>query len=123
MPKHDETPPEELDQRSKWFDWYCDRIDNRSVLQPKRDGVKYACPCCHCLTLDSRGSFEICPVCFWEDDGQDDADADTIRCGPNRSLSLTQARQNYRDFGASDRRMLEHVRPPTEEEKSTRRSS
>jgi hypothetical protein len=41
-----------------------------------------------------RGGFEICPVCFWEDDGQDDPDADVVLGGPNGQLSLTQARNN-----------------------------
>jgi len=76
------------------------------------------CPCCRCLTLDSRGGFEICPVCFWEDDGQDDDDADIVRGGPNRDLSLTQARKNYAAFGACDRSALEHVRPATPEERA-----
>jgi len=28
------------------------------------------CPCCEFKTFDknSRGNYEICPVCFWEDD-------------------------------------------------------
>jgi hypothetical protein len=30
---------------------------------------KTACPCCEYLTLeDEPGHFDICPVCFWEDD-------------------------------------------------------
>ncbi len=29
---------------------------------------KYQCLCCGCKTLESRGKFDICPVCFWEDD-------------------------------------------------------
>jgi Cysteine-rich CPCC len=33
---------------------------------------KEPCPCCGCLTLDDRRRFEICSVCFWEDDGQDE---------------------------------------------------
>jgi hypothetical protein len=51
-----------------------------------------------------RGAFDICPVCFWEDDGQDDHDADDVRGGPNASLSLTDARRNFRSFGASAER-------------------
>jgi hypothetical protein len=31
-------------------------------------------------------------------------------------LSLTQARQNFREFGASDRKALQHVQKPTPEE-------
>jgi hypothetical protein len=80
------------------------------------DGSLYRCPCCGCRTLAERGGYEICPVCFWEDDGQDDHDADEVRGGPNSDLSLTRARQNYREFGASDHGSLAHVRKPTPEE-------
>jgi hypothetical protein len=55
-------------------------------------------------------------VCFWEDDGQDDHDAEEARGGPNRSLSLTQARLNFRDFAAFDARYLANVRVPLEDE-------
>jgi hypothetical protein len=70
------------------------------------------CPCCYCKTLPQRGHFNICSVCFWEDDGQDDDDADDVRGGPNSDLSLTQGRENYRNFGASRRQDLPHVRLP-----------
>ena len=60
----------------------------------------YRCPCCGYRTLRERGQHEICKVCFWQDDGQDDHDADEVRGGPNKNLSLTQARANYRAFGA-----------------------
>lgn len=32
--------------------------------------MKYKCPCCGYYTFDERpsGSYDICPVCFWEDD-------------------------------------------------------
>jgi hypothetical protein len=66
--------------------------------------------------LPERGGFEICQVCFWEDDGQDDADADNVHGGSNGLLSLTQARQNYREFGACDPQKLKYVRKPRPEE-------
>ena len=53
-----------------------------------------ACPCCKQLTLSERGGYEICPTCGWEDDGQDDADADVDRGGPN-ATSLTAARNQW----------------------------
>ena len=37
--------------------------------------------------------------CFWEDDGQDEEDSSVVRGGPNGSISLSQARENYRAFG------------------------
>jgi hypothetical protein len=84
------------------------------------DGGPYACPCCGYLTLDGRGSHEICPVCFWNDDGQDDHDADEVRGAPNGALSLTQARRNFAQFGASSERRLAHVRAPRDEEHPSR---
>jgi hypothetical protein len=81
------------------------------------EGDPYPCPCCGYVTLERRGYHEICAVCFWKDDGQDDPDADDVRGGPNRSLSLTRARHNFRRFGASDQRRLQHVRAPLETER------
>ena len=80
--KGPEPSPEEMKQRKQWFEQYCDQLDTRSTNMPRQDGVMYRCPCCGYKTLPERGGFELCPVCFWEDDGQDDADADTIRGGP-----------------------------------------
>ncbi|MEB8337445.1 CPCC family cysteine-rich protein [Streptomyces endophyticus] len=77
-----------------------------------RESGPYQCPCCGYLTLGERGGFEICDVCFWEDDGQDQHDVDTVRGGPNGSLSLRQAQENYRTFGACDRRSLGSIRGP-----------
>lgn len=73
---------------------------------------RFACPCCGCLTLTcaARGSFELCPVCFWEDDFVQYADP-TYEGGANR-VSLQQARENYRTLGASERCFLSEVRPP-----------
>lgn len=53
---------------------------------------------------------------FWEDDGQDSHDADEVRGGPDGTLSLTQARLNFKQYGASDRKSLQSVRKPKPEE-------
>src|ERR1043165_3377883 len=50
------------------------------------------CPCCGACTLGARGDYDICLVCWWEDDGKDNASADEVS-GPNH-LTLTQARVN-----------------------------
>ncbi|MDI2130828.1 CPCC family cysteine-rich protein [Yinghuangia seranimata] len=62
------------------------------------DGGPYPCPCCRLMTLESFACFEICPECGWEDDGQDDSNADQVLGGPNGSMSLTQAREEYEAF-------------------------
>jgi hypothetical protein len=85
-------------------------------MRPAEDGP-YACPCCGYITLSERCGWEICPVCFWEDDGQDDHDADEVLPGsPNGGLSLTNARQNHRTFGACEQRFVKNVRPPRDDE-------
>ncbi|MGE3174814.1 MAG: CPCC family cysteine-rich protein [Planctomycetota bacterium] len=71
-----------------------------------------ACPCCGFLTLEDPGGFEMCPVCWWEDDGQGDADAEVARGGPNGTLSLAEARANFRSIGASAPEFVQSVRLP-----------
>ncbi|MFD7203347.1 CPCC family cysteine-rich protein [Streptomyces sp. NPDC059893] len=82
----------------------------------KAEDGPYHCPCCGFLTLDERGNFEICDVCFWEDDGQDDHDADRVRSGPHGRLSLTEARRNFHAVGACDERCTAFVREPLPDE-------
>lgn len=54
----------------------------------------------------------LCPICWWEDDGQDDADACEVRLSVNGQLSLAEARQSYTRCGAADPRFLPYVRRP-----------
>lgn len=80
---------------------------------------KYRCPCCGYYTLeDDPGHFDICPVCFWEDDGIQSDNPDYG--GGANVISLNQARENYKKFGACDIVSLDAVRPPTDEEKKKR---
>jgi hypothetical protein len=106
-----------LEESDRWrrFDRYIDHQKRHFVRGPK-EGGPYHCPCCGYRTLEERGTSEICEVCYWEDDGQDDEDAEIVRGGPNGALSLAQARANYRAFGACEQSMLENVRPPRSEE-------
>lgn len=55
------------------------------------------CPCCGYPTLREAGAYEICILCWWEDDGQGEDEADVVRGGPNGDLSLTVARANFED--------------------------
>jgi hypothetical protein len=65
--------------------------------------------------LDSEpGSFEICEVCFWEDDPVQLADP-TYSGGANVP-SLEEARANYERFEAMEERFSGDVRPPLADE-------
>lgn len=61
-----------------------------------------ACPCCGWRTIGQRGNYEICKVCWWEDDGQDNENADEIYSGPNAGISLTQGRYNFLKYRIYD---------------------
>ena len=66
--------------------------------------------------MHGRGQDEICPVCFWHDDGQDEAEAGEVWGGPNKQLSLRRARLNFAAIGAVEERLREFVRPPLPDE-------
>ena len=63
---------------------------------------------------EAPGSYEICPICFWEDDGLQFR-RPTMPGGANQ-VSLVQAQRNYQDFGACDQHGRRFVRPPTPDE-------
>ncbi len=54
----------------------------------------------------------LCPVCWWEDDGQEDVDAADVRNTVNGELSLAEARVHFSECGASHPRFLPYVRKP-----------
>ncbi len=87
------------------------------VNLPTEQHKSHRCPCCGFKTLRGRATFEICKVCFWEDDGQDEDELDDIRGGPNGELSLRMARENFMRFGASEERFIKNVRAPLDDEK------
>ncbi|MFI6440069.1 CPCC family cysteine-rich protein [Streptomyces sp. NPDC050759] len=77
--------------------------------------IHYPCVCCGHLTLgDPPGSFEICSVCFWEDDRVQLRWPDWAG-GANRP-SLVEAQANFKEFGASEQRFVTKVRPPGDDE-------
>jgi hypothetical protein len=74
--------------------------------------MKFACACCGYKTLDHppNGSYDICVVCFWEDDLLQLSDPNYE--GGANTISLKTAQENFARFGASQERFLINVRPP-----------
>jgi len=54
----------------------------------------------------------LCPVCWWEDDGQEDDTAAEAHPTVNGDLSLKEAREHYAQCGAAHPRFLPYVRKP-----------
>lgn len=74
----------------------------------------FACPCCGYLTLPTRTDWDLCPVCFWEDDPSQAADESSD--GGANGISLLEARANFRRLGAIDDAFVWKVRPPLPQE-------
>jgi hypothetical protein len=96
-------------------DWVYELLDQLSGFDTPA-GRRFACPCCDLLTLDRppTGTFQTCPVCWWEDDNVQYKDPD-YEGGANR-VSLREARDNFRSEGASRPDRKGRTRPPLEDE-------
>jgi hypothetical protein len=91
------------------FSAFCSRPD---PIYPVGKNGKFRCPCCLYFTLGSVGGYDICPICFWEDDGTTGEHG----FSPN-GCSLDEGQKNYKRCGASKDDMLKHCRPPEPDEK------
>ncbi|WP_419795509.1 CPCC family cysteine-rich protein, partial [Staphylococcus haemolyticus] len=53
----------------------------------------HPCPCCGYRTLPTRTMYDLCPVCFWEDDPGQSAQPWSAH-GAN-GISLVEAQREY----------------------------
>lgn len=54
----------------------------------------HSCPCCGQYEFSEKGSYEICPVCNWEDDPVQAEEPDYS--GGANVMSLNEAREAFR---------------------------
>ena len=74
------------------------------------------CPCCGNFTIDSDNEVivDICEVCYWQYDEVAHDKPDAMK-GANK-VTLNEARENFKKFGACEQRFLKYVRKPLESE-------
>jgi hypothetical protein len=102
VPYDPHTPNHQADRNGKGLTEFEQQIINsfqnrRAIFDAKlrssgREKETYTCPSCGYPTLPERGQYDICEICDWEDDGQDDNEANEVYGGPNGELSLTESR-------------------------------
>ena len=73
---------------------------------------RFQCPCCDYFTLTRQGGYEVCPVCYWEDDGTGLAALDAV--STSNHTTLRTARLNFERIGATDDSAVPLVAPPEE---------
>ena len=85
------------------------------VVELMNDEKLHPCPCCGYLTLNQPppGTYLICPICCWEDNGEPTDEWDYWWSTSNKEVSLERAQTNFLEFGACDLEWLDYVRPPT----------
>ncbi|NLR74260.1 CPCC family cysteine-rich protein [Leeia aquatica] len=66
------------------------------------------CDCCDYFCIPAGADYEICPVCFWEQDAWGISKPDQ-RSGANHGLTLRQGRNNFLQLGACAARFKQHV--------------
>jgi hypothetical protein len=73
--------------------------------------VTYPCPCCGYFVFDEPpGSYDICPICFWEDD------LSQLRfpmTGGANHVSLIEGQHNFARYGVCEKRFQSKVRVAT----------
>ena len=85
------------------------------LIKKKDEPKKYKCPCCGYFTFEKKErAYDICPVCFWEDDPEQFKNP-TLVGGANH-VSLCDARVHFKQFGACDMEMKKYVRGPKKDE-------
>jgi len=75
------------------------------------------CPCCGYVIFRKTESslYEICYICYWEDDPYKREFPD-LKDGEN-NISLRQAQLNFLKFGACSREMIGKARKPNDQNK------
>ncbi|WP_052461172.1 CPCC family cysteine-rich protein [Psychroserpens mesophilus] len=86
--------------QSKTNEFLCQKLNIENIIGEPIE--LESCPCCGYRTIGERGNYEICKVCWWEDDGQDNKHSDEIMGGPNYGISLVMGRYNYLIYGLYD---------------------
>jgi hypothetical protein len=75
----------------------------------------FPCPCCGHLVFDEPpGSYNICPICFWEDDNIQLRWPDWT--GGANAPSLIESQRNYLQTGAMEHRFTGIVRGASDDE-------
>src|ERR1700733_8432293 len=71
----------------------------------------YPCPCCGYLVFKEKpGSYDVCPICYWEDDAMQ-LSFPMMEGGAN-TVSLHQAQKNFQLIGACESGLSTKVRGP-----------
>ncbi len=86
------------------------KIPGNDALSEER--IMYSCPCCGYRVFEApSGSYDICPICCWEDDSVQLAFPDMA--GGANNCSLLEGQRNYEEFEVCEASFKTNVRTPS----------
>ncbi len=91
--------------KNEWLYKELSAIDDRVRAVEGELESMAVCPCCQHYSLSQNGEYEICPVCFWEDDGS----TKLHRYSDPNHMTLAEGQVNFASFGACSRTSTKHV--------------
>jgi hypothetical protein len=92
-------------EKNEYLSELISKILYEKVLVEGEPEKLFACPCCEYETLKERGGYDICPVCFWEDDGNNES---SRYSGPNH-MTLAEGIANFDKYGAITKESVRYV--------------
>ncbi|GAB2812277.1 CPCC family cysteine-rich protein [Ferruginibacter profundus] len=84
------------------------------IIQAK-DKNLFTCPCCGYKTLKEKppGTFEICRVCWWEDDNLQFDNPDSTE-GANNGMSLREWQKDFYEVEENKKLIFKNLAPVPE---------
>ena len=82
-----------------------EQVFSHEISIKGRQPLLYPCFCCDYKTIEERGDYCICEVCYWEDDGVDQEERFS---SPNK-MTLREGRENFELYGVCKESLLKVV--------------
>jgi len=93
-------------------EWLLLNLKKENILATIKSGeyeFRHKCLCCNYLSLLTKDDFEICEICYWEDDPLT-KEVNKIS-SINHGLTLEDAKKNFVKFGAVEQKYIDQVKP------------
>ncbi len=90
---------------NKYLEEFLSENLNTSIKIDGLEPTLFPCPCCGYKSLTNRGEYDICMVCYWEDDGTTRDEDDSAA----NKMTLASAKENFKKYGAVSSSLVRYL--------------